>query len=657
MGRTIAIALVFALAVLVSPASAEWMPPTDVAPANPANKPVGAPSVAMARDGTTFVAFLRYDGANLRTAVAMQSPGGGFGPVRDLSPAGQDASSPAVAVDRQGNATLVWIQAPAFNLQARFRPAGGDWGDSAPLSAGPNFAGPSLAVGDNGGAVAAWWTNTGGAHVEASVRLPGSQTFVGPLTVSVVGSSSCQSPHVAIDAAGDVVAIWTRRTDAGSYLVESAVKAAGAAAFAAQEPRSPTSNGNSNCNSDIQMTPDGRVTAMWDFTTFGQPSATFYSDRGTPFAAGTWSQAKPLAANSTKPIVALDDAGNAATTWLTTTPTQIVSAVRTGTGTFSTPKPLSGASDIGGQAQAVAASANGDALVTYVGTSNGTRAIFAARRRVGGEFGDIMPVATTPPGNTVSVGVPDVALDDQGNAFAVWQRSVSATSVTTAQIAAFDPVPPVITAADVPATATVGQPAGMSAAASDRMSSPAIRFEFGDGGGADGASVQHVYALPGTYTVTVTAADAAGNRSGTTRAIQVAPAPVQPSGAGPRPTGPQHMTATTSASWDRLRNGRTRMKTLKVENLAGPETVKLACKGRRKGCRKSLIRTVTKHGKTVNFTKFAKGVTLRPKAVLTITVTRPGYITRVITYTMVNRRDPKKATRCLPPGAKKPTAC
>jgi hypothetical protein len=38
-------------------------------------------------------------------------------------------------------------------------------------------------------------------------------------------------------------------------------------------------------------------------------------------------------------------------------------------------------------------------------------------------------------------------------------------------------------------------------------------------------------------------------------------------------------------------------------------------------------------------------------------VSRPDYISRIITYAMVNHRDPKKTTRCLVPGAKKTTAC
>jgi hypothetical protein len=56
-------------------------------------------------------------------------------------------------------------------------------------------------------------------------------------------------------------------------------------------------------------------------------------------------------------------------------------------------------------------------------------------------------------------------------------------------------------------------------------------------------------------------------------------------------------------------------------------------------------------------TKRIKGMTLHPKAKLTIATTRPGYIPRTITYTMIKHRDPKKSTRCLPPGAKKSKAC
>ena len=38
-------------------------------------------------------------------------------------------------------------------------------------------------------------------------------------------------------------------------------------------------------------------------------------------------------------------------------------------------------------------------------------------------------------------------------------------------------------------------------------------------------------------------------------------------------------------------------------------------------------------------------------------MTRPGYVARTVTYTMVKLRDPRKSIRCRAPGAKKTTAC
>ncbi len=72
-----------------------------------------------------------------------------LGPLRDLSPAGTDASDPVVAVDRQGNATLAPLTSTPSGVETRFRSAGGDWGAvNGPLSV-PSASDVSLAVGDN----------------------------------------------------------------------------------------------------------------------------------------------------------------------------------------------------------------------------------------------------------------------------------------------------------------------------------------------------------------------------------------------------------------------------------------------------------------------------------------------------------------------------
>src|SRR4051795_10452188 len=147
---------VLGAAVAAGPAGADWVSPVDLAPASPAGHSVGAPSIAVARDGTAFAAFVRFDGTD-RAVVATRSPGGAFGAVRDLSNVGDTVSSPVVAVDRQGDATVAWADfTPPTAVEVRFRPAGGDWGATSRIDVGGAVNQLVLAVGDNGAAVVAW---------------------------------------------------------------------------------------------------------------------------------------------------------------------------------------------------------------------------------------------------------------------------------------------------------------------------------------------------------------------------------------------------------------------------------------------------------------------------------------------------------------------
>src|SRR3954470_16760218 len=102
MLRTLTMMLVV-LGLCAAPASAAWLEPGALSPG-------AAPALAVAPDGTAWVAFERFDGTNTRVSVAERRVGGAFGPARDLSAAGRDAASPALVVDRFGNVTLTWMQ-------------------------------------------------------------------------------------------------------------------------------------------------------------------------------------------------------------------------------------------------------------------------------------------------------------------------------------------------------------------------------------------------------------------------------------------------------------------------------------------------------------------------------------------------------------------
>jgi PKD repeat protein len=92
--------------------------------------------------------------------------------------------------------------------------------------------------------------------------------------------------------------------------------------------------------------------------------------------------------------------------------------------------------------------------------------------------------------------------------------------------AVLDAVPPVLSGLTVPAQATVGTPVTMGVTASDALSSLTLAWDFGDGSSGSGGAVAHAYATSGSFTIKVTATDAAGNLVSLTAPITVVPQPL-----------------------------------------------------------------------------------------------------------------------------------
>ena len=95
----------------------------------------------------------------------------------DLSAPGEDAESPQVAVDPASNMVAVWVRSEGGKdiVQATSRPAGGGWGPAVPLSApGENAEAPRVAVDSAGNAVAVWTRFNGSRKVVQSATRPSS---------------------------------------------------------------------------------------------------------------------------------------------------------------------------------------------------------------------------------------------------------------------------------------------------------------------------------------------------------------------------------------------------------------------------------------------------------------------------------------------------
>ncbi len=105
-------------------------------PLSPGGQHAVEPRVALDGDGDGLIVWVRSDGSNTRIQARTRSRTGALGPVQTLSQADRDAEEPRVAVDDDGDAVVSWIRSDATNtrVQARTRTAAGVWSAVTTLS-------------------------------------------------------------------------------------------------------------------------------------------------------------------------------------------------------------------------------------------------------------------------------------------------------------------------------------------------------------------------------------------------------------------------------------------------------------------------------------------------------------------------------------------
>lgn len=128
--------------------------------------------------------------------------------IRTLSRRGEDARDPAVAVDRDGDALIVWrrFDGAKWRIQARSLASDGTLGRIATLSphAQNDASAPQVGVDQAGNFVIVWLTNGG---VWAQTR--SADGVFGPLQ-ALPGTSKASQIDLDVNAAGQAIAVWKR---------------------------------------------------------------------------------------------------------------------------------------------------------------------------------------------------------------------------------------------------------------------------------------------------------------------------------------------------------------------------------------------------------------------------------------------------------------
>jgi DNA-binding beta-propeller fold protein YncE len=467
-GRTVALFSLFLLAALVIPVSAQatWSSPVTL------SGPGGdafSPQVAFDQNGNAVFVWVRRDATTdcggsgcYRVQARTRSAAGALSAVQTLSAAGQSAVNPRVAVDPNGNAVFVWSRADATiscggsgcsRVEARARSATGALSAVQILSAAGQHAGNArVGIDKNGNAVMVWerydgTNNCSGYPGCLRVQARG-RSAAGALSatqdISAPPSGVTYPANVAVDPNGNAVFVWAIFDDTlycdgvGCNRIQARARSA-AGSLSAIQGLSVYASGYDGRVPQAAVDPNGNAVFVWELAG-GEPERIQARARS---AAGTLSGAPKLSApglDAFNPQLGVDQGGNAVFVWeqydgTTDCPhypgcLRVQARARSMAGTLSTVQTLS---DPGKNARTpqVAVDHDGNAVAVWQRPDETTDCpsapsewrpsclrIQARVRSAAGTLGAINILSD--PGRDAFEA--QVALDQSGNAAAVWRR-------------------------------------------------------------------------------------------------------------------------------------------------------------------------------------------------------------------------------------------
>ena len=425
------------------------------------------PSVAIDGRGDAFAVYASGASPSATYVQAATRPGptAGWEPPVTLSPA-VGATSPALAAGEGGVAAAAWLwfDGSSYVAQASYRPSAGEWEHAVDLA--PLADAPAVAVNDRGDAVVAWSARRQSV-IQAAVR-PAAGAWQAPVDVSSPGAGSVIDLHLALTSAGDAVAAWrfVGPIETGPNIVQASFRPAGGA---------------------------------WS------PVASISSPRGDPENLR----------------LRVDAAGDALLVWKDIGRNGRIESAR---------RPAAAAA---WEAPVVVAAAGGDFLDLGMDRRGNAVAVWTDSLTVRAALRPAASGAWQPPAAVESaersVFFPVVAMGPDGHAVVAWMRVHAGSSLPVVDTADLLGSGPILQAVTVPRRAVARVPVTFRVSAVPWAApiAGAPRWRFGDGAAADGATVTHAYATPGTYSVSVEATDAAGGTSTAATSIVVS-APTRP---------------------------------------------------------------------------------------------------------------------------------
>ena len=199
---------------------------------NPGGTDAWYPQVAMDNNGNAIIVWQQYDGTNYHIFKSEYRGGIWTNPANltdNISPGGAGAWNPQVAMDNNSNAIIVWQQSNGTNyhiFKSEYR--SGVWTNPTGLTDnispnGQDAAYPQVAMDNNGNAIIVWQQNDGvNDQIFKSEYRSGIWTNPANLSdhISPDGTNAW-NPQVAMDNNGNAVIAWYQYDGANNQVFKS----------------------------------------------------------------------------------------------------------------------------------------------------------------------------------------------------------------------------------------------------------------------------------------------------------------------------------------------------------------------------------------------------------------------------------------------------
>lgn len=235
----------------------------------------GFPRIAMNRNGDAVVLWKQFDGERYDIWANRYVAEVGWETPTLVETSTEDASETWVAIDNGGNAMAVWRQSDGTDLSiwANRYVVGTGWGTATLIETNPGFASyPHVAMDRFGNALVVWYQVSPGESVAKSIWANRYVVGVGWETATLIETNSvtAQGPDLAMNGSGNAMAVWKQSDGvdtsiwANQYVFGAGWGTATLIETAAGPAERPDIAMNSNGDATVVWQQfDGRIGSIW----------------------------------------------------------------------------------------------------------------------------------------------------------------------------------------------------------------------------------------------------------------------------------------------------------------------------------------------------------------------------------------------------------